>query len=177
MTKGVIAVARMKCDFDSTGVISDLHWTFTLIAIFSFISFMAAIPDFPNAFGVSFAIFLLSLSAFFLTSDLKCGSIYAFEDKVIIIHKFFGKKVFVSSIKYSDIRLAKYNIKTSGWGFIRYDIVLTIFKKSERNIRIKSKMNRNKYMPTEKPDEYKEYLNEHPMVKMCSFINERAEEI
>ena len=167
---------RMKCEFESTGVLGGIHTTFLLTAIFSFSSFLAAIPYFPTFSGVSFIIFLVSLSATIITSALQSGVIYAFESKIMIIHRFFNKRVLVSYISYRDIEYADYNVKAvhSRIGFVGYNITLTITKKSEKTVKITAMMDINENMPTEKPDEYKKYLNEQPLVKMCRFINERA---
>ncbi|MCH5194564.1 MAG: hypothetical protein J1F11_11420 [Oscillospiraceae bacterium] len=169
-------MVRMKCDFDSTGVLDGVHLTFLLIAIFSFSSFLAAIPYFPIFSGVSFIIFFVSSPAALITSALRGGVIYAVGDKIIIMHRFFNKKVFVSYIRYRDIEYAEYNVKAvhSRIGFIGYDIILTITKKTEGTVKITSGLDIKESMPTDNPDEYKKYLNEHQMVKICRFINERA---
>lgn len=176
MTKGVIAVKRMKCEFDSTGILGDVHTAFSLIAVFSFSLSVAAIPYYLIASLVSFVIFLVSLPATFITSSLQDGVIYAVEDKIIITHKFFNKKVFVSSIRYSDIEYAEYNVKAlhSRIGFCGYEIKLIITTKTGSSVKITSGMDIKENMPTDKPDEYKKYLNKRPLVKMCRFINEKS---
>ncbi|MCH5348889.1 MAG: hypothetical protein J1E40_06160, partial [Oscillospiraceae bacterium] len=131
---------RMKCEFDSTGVLGGVHSTFFLIAVFSFSSFLAAIPYFPTFSGVSFIIFFVSSPVSFITSTLQDGVIYAVGDKIIITHKFFNKKVFVSYISYRGIEYAEYNVEAvhSRIGFIRYDIILIITEKSGNSVKITS---------------------------------------
>ena len=136
---------------------------------------MANIYKFPTV-GTFFIIFLVSLTATLITLALRGGVICAFENKVVIAHKFFSKRVLVSTIRYSDIKHAKYNVKAihSRLGFLRYEMKFTITKKSKSSVNIISWLDVDENLPTDNPDEYKEYLNEHPMVKMCNFINERA---
>ena len=167
---------RMKCEFESTGVLGGVNTTFFLTAIFSFSTFFAALPYFSIVSGVSFIIFLVSLPAAIITSALRGGVIYAFESKIMIIHRFFNKRVFVSSIRFSDIKHADYNVEASysRIGFIGYNITLTITEKTENEVKITAAMDIDEHMPTEKPDEYKKHLSEQPLVKMCRFINERA---
>ena len=166
----------MKCDFYSTGVFDIIFSIFLLTAIFSFSSFAAAIPYFPTFSGISFVIFLISLPASIIISSLRDGVIYAFEKKVVIIHKFFSRKVLVSHISYRDIEYAEYNVKAvySRLGFVEYDIILTITKKTGSTVKVTSALDIKENMPTDKPDEYKKYLNERPLVKMCRFINEKS---
>lgn len=168
----------MKCEFDSMGVFGVLHEIFLLSAILSFGSSFVFLIFEENVLGasVSFIIFLVSFTAENITSVLNNGYIYVLESKVIITHKFFNKKVFVSYISYRDIEYAEYNVKAvhSRMGFLRYDITLTITKKSGRAVKVVSGLDIKENMPTDKPDEYKEYLNEQPFVKMCRFINEKS---
>ena len=169
-------MVRMKYEFDSTGDTDGVYTTFFLIAIFSFGIAIASIADYPNFSGIMFIIFLVSLLAVFITSVLRGGVIYAFEKKVVIIHKFFSRKVLVSHISYRDIEYAEYNVKAvySRLGFVEYDIILTITKKTGSSVKVTSGLDIKENMPTDKPDKYKKYLNEHPIVKMCNFINEKA---
>ena len=166
----------MECKFDSSEGFGILNQIFSLSAIFSFSTVLAAIPYFPTVSGVSFIIFLVSLPAAIITSALRGGVLCAFENKVVIIHRFFNKRVFVSSIRFSDIKHADYNVEAnySRLGFSGYEIKLTITTKTENEVKITAAMDIDEHMPTEKPDEYKAYLNEQPFVKMCRFINERA---
>lgn len=158
----------MKCDFYTTGVFDVIFSIFIIIASFSFVAAFVSIS--------ALVALSVSLTAAFITSALRGGVICAFENKVVIIHKFFSKRVLASSVRYSDIKHAEYNVKSvhSRLGFVRYDIILTITKGTGRTVKIISKMDIEENLPTDNPDEYKEYLNEHPMVKMCNFINERA---
>lgn len=166
----------MKCDFDSTGVLYGIYFTFLLTAIFSFSTFFAALPYFSVVSGVSIVIFLVSLPAAIITSALKGGVIYALEDKIIIIHKFLNKRVLVSYISYRDIKHADYNVQPfrSRIAFYGYNIILTITKKSGKTVKITALMDITESMPTEKPDEYKAHLNKQALMKMCRFINEKA---
>ena len=160
------------------GVFGALHEVFTLSDILSFGAAFVFLVFEESVLGasVSFIIFLVSFTAENITSVLNNGSIYALESKVMIVHKFFNKKVFVSCISYRGIEYAEYNVKAahSRIGFIRYDITLIITKKSGSTVKVTSGLDIKENMPTDKPDEYKEYLNEHPMAKICRFINERA---
>ena len=171
-----MTVERMKCEFDSTGIFSILYQISILSAIFSCSAVFAFNFRFPIGAGISFIILILSMIALIITLNLKSGIICAIEDKVIITHIFLSKSVFVSAISYEDIKCAEYNVKAlhSRLGFCGYEIILTITEKTENEFKITAAMNIDEHMPTEKPDEYKKYLNEQPLVKMCRFINERA---
>ena len=176
MTKGVIIVVRMKCDFDSTGVFSILRQIFILSAIFSISLVPCFIFDYTNVSGILFIIFIVSIIALLIISRLKGGIICILENKIIIAHKFFNKNVLVSSISYRDIKYAEYNVEAvrSRVLFFGYNVILKITKKSKKTVKITAMMYIKENFPMDYPDEYKEYLNEQPLVKICSLINERA---
>lgn len=172
-----MTVKSVKCQFDSTGTFYVLRQIFQLSAIIP-LGFLPTciIFDELSVSGILFIIFIISIMALLIISRLEGGIIGILENKVIIAHKIFNKHVLVSSISYNDIISAEYNVEAvrSRLIFFGYKVILKITQKSKKTVKITAMMDIKENFPMDYPDEYKEYLNEQPLVKMCRLINERA---
>ena len=166
----------MKCRFDSTGTLKGLKTFFILTAIFSFSTTFGCLFKYDSVSAVSFIIFLLSAAAGAVISALCEGCVLACENQIIIYHKFFSRKVLVSRIPYEEIEYADYTIKGSysRLGFDCYLFTLKLHLTDEREILLSKELDIPESLPTEKPDEYKEYVSKLPLTLMCRLINERV---
>ena len=169
----------MKCEFDSTSRFTVLKDFFIIIACISVSTAIAAAiyDDLQALSAICFTvIFPLSAIAGVTISFLQKGTIIADENLVIISHKLFKRDVLISGIYYDDIDCIEYQVKhlTGRFGFMGYRLVVTIKYCDENEIILFNELDISENMPTEKPDEYKKFLANCPMVKLCKYINKRA---
>lgn len=167
----------MRCEFETTGTIENRRAVCVLMIACFLTAAISTSPHFPDSLAVVFVIlFILSVLLLIALSLLKGGVIRARGKQVIISHNFLDGNAFVSYIGYNEITYAEYHVESlrRGYSFYGYSLSLTINKKSGKKVTLSKSLDIEKNFPTENPDEYKEFLKEQPLVKMCKYINERA---
>lgn len=146
-----------------------------LIALFGFLFGM-----FEREFKVYFVLIPIAFFAWLVLMLTQDGTILADENGIVISHKLLEKNVFVSKITYDEIDYADYKIKATHhrlYGFMGYVLTLSLKKKNGKTVKLIAKLDIPENMPTEKPDEYKEFLANCPMVKMCEYINNKVRNV
>lgn len=161
----------MKCKFKSTGRFEVSIYLSGIIAWFFFV--IGLVEHEVKVYFVVIPIAFFVWIALMVTQD---GIIRANENEVIISHKLMKKNILVSRIAYDEIDYADYKIKATHnrIGFTGYVLTLSLKKKNGKVVNLITKLGISENMPIEKPDEYKKFLANCPMVKLCKYINKRA---
>ena len=121
-------------------------------------------------------IFIISAVAAVFLLNIKGGVIYAKSDKLVITHSFASRKVLISRISYEYIQYADYNVtqKRSRISFYCYVFELIIHMKNGKKIKLCVDLNIPEDKPMCDPDGYKRFINDQPIMKLCSYINEKS---
>lgn len=168
----------MKCEFDTAGLRDLLKDIFIILTVFSLVFILPSLgaDEFMTAFFVSLAVFILSVIGLISVHLFKGGIIRADEEQVVISHNFMGVKAFASYMGYDKIECVDYQIEDvrSKVIFYYYKLILVIKKKSGKKVKVSVRLDIKENFPMENPEEYKEYLDEQPLIKICKYINERS---
>lgn len=162
----------MKCEFYSTGKFYLCKKIILFLNIFLIFSFQFIISDRLIRLYAPFVILFTALTELFVISVFESGKILACKNQLIIYHKVFNKKALVSHIEYKNISCAEYCIRKSyARGISECRIFVLTVKCSDGKKRVFiSEM----IAPPKDPDDYNEYINNQPMMKLCRYINEKS---
>ena len=162
----------MKCEFYSTGKLYLCEKITLFLNIFLIFSSVFIIRDRVICIYALVVILFTALTELFVISIFESGQILACKDQLIIYHKVFNKKAFVSHIEYKNISCAEYCIRKSysrGVFECRLFVLTVKCSDGKKKVFISEMID-----PPKDPDSYNEYINNQPMMKLCRYINEKS---
>lgn len=173
----------MGAEFDSTKTIDNIFQTSLLLAILCGSMFLVFIKDL--FLSDKFIILELILGVITLLFTLICVIIAdgcrvfitADNEKIIVVHTIFKKEFLHKNIEYNKIDCAECEVKAIGtrYGGIIYKMFLKLKMKDGSEISGFKELSIESELPVSRPDEYKRYVSEQPLQKLCDFINKQFE--
>lgn len=157
-----------ECEFDCTEGIHDILTGAVVISVLV-LSVMLCLDVRKLPWSVLAILFLvIGIIALMIWLKLGKGRLIANTQAVRIDYSFLSR-----DIPMEEITAAVYDVESSAdrVGNIYYRLILKIKTKSG-SVMFRRELNIEKDLPTNHPEKYKAMLDEHPMVKLCGFINE-----
>lgn len=103
--------------------------------------------------------------------------INADNEKIIVVYTIFKKEFLHKNIEYDKIYCAECEVKAIGqrFGGIIYKMFFTVKMKDGSEFSGFKELSIESELPVSRPDEYKRYISEQPLQKLCDFINKQLE--
>ena len=160
----------MKAEFERTKTVENIivvSLVLTFLAIF-ILSFMLenALWAFLPA-GIWFMVCCICLSCH--------GEIIAGEKGIVIVSKFFNRKIGKKVVLYSDIDRTNCGVESVGYryGRVSHVMKLTIKLKGSSRIIVSMGLDIDSSFPASEPDKYKQYIHEQPLMQLSHYIDSK----
>lgn len=160
-----------ECAFEYTGTVKVIKTVLLVTAVVLITVLITCALDIPAAVGaVMFFVFAVS-TGFTIYISLRNGRIAADDEKLTV--SYFSR----IEIRFSEIDCANCEVDAHGdrWGNIYYELVLKIEAKDSRSYTFCQPLNLESGYPAKHPDEYKRFVEEQSLTKMCALIKSRIE--
>lgn len=174
----------MKAEFDRLKSVNTLWWiSFYTAFISGWVFFTAFMMMYINELHGALIVVVIS-GILTMTAVVACviisdshGLITADDDGVTVVSVFFGKEIIRPKMEYDKIECAECDVKTVGtrYGGVLYKMFFTVKMKDGSEISVFEELNIESGLPASKPDEYKNYINQQPLMQLCRYINKMAE--
>lgn len=119
-------------------------------------------------------LFIILIIPFAVLIKLQSGVISANKNKLVIYHRLFNRRVFISTVYMRDIKSAECTVKTYGdrWGRVNFHLNFTVTKKNGRKLIFSKLIDCPKEFNAKKLDGL---IDQQPLQKLCDFINKQLE--
>lgn len=165
----------MKCEFDYEK--SSLNkWTaFGLAVIFGGMIILGAlafcISDYKYEFELLSFIFAIFGAVLLRVKLSNLDGVIMCSQKSIAVCRKHRKRVIpfgsIESIScVPEVMHTRYDVK--------HYLVFTVTLKTDKKLEFCKELNIEKDFPVQQPEKFKEYIEEQPLMQLCSYINERS---
>lgn len=119
-------------------------------------------------------LFIILIIPFAILIKLQSGVISANKNKLVIYHRLFNRRVFISTVYMRDIKSAECTVKTAGdrFGRVSFHLHFTVTKKNGRKLIFSKSIDCPKEFNAKKLEEL---VDGQPLQKLCDFINEQIQ--
>ena len=162
---------RAECGFDGTPVMRVLFLAMGIIPLLVLLMLFGSRVSIRSAGGLAAYISCVGVmaAALILKAKLGRGRITVDEEYVNIHYGFLGKKLPLSDITYFSCDV---ETQSGRYGGISYTMVLTIKTSDGERFAYEQELCVEDDLPAKAPEKYRKYLDEQPMMKLCSFVKE-----
>lgn len=160
---------RAECGFDGTTVMRVLLLAMAFIPLMVLFALFSYHVSIRSAGGLAAYISCVGVmaAALILKAMLGKGRITVDEEHVNIHYGFLSKKLPLSGITYFSCDV---EMQSGRYGNIAYTMVLTIKTSDGKRFAYEQELDVEDDFPAKSPEKYRKYLDEQPMMKLCSFV-------
>ena len=171
----------MKAELDRskvTDIIFQISLCFAALCVSAFLAMLAEFLINENVIPI------IILGVLTLIFTLLCVVIAdsviiinADNEKIIVVYTIFKKEFLHKNIEYDKIDCTECEVKAVGtrYGGVIYKMYFTVKMKDGSEFSGFEELNMESGLPVSRPDEYKRYISEQPLQKLCDFINEQIQ--
>lgn len=158
-----------ECGFDGTPVMRLLFLAMGIIPLLVLMMLFGGHVSMRSAGGLAAYISCVGVmaAALILKAKLGRGRITVDDEHVNIRYGFLSKKLPLNEITYFSCDV---ETQSGRYGNIAYIMVLTIKTSDGKRFAYEQELDVEDDLPAKAPEKYRKYLDEQPMMKLCSFV-------
>lgn len=160
---------RAECGFECTPITRVIMLAMAFIPLMALFALFGYHVSMRSAGGLAAYISCVGVmaAALILKAKLGRGRITVDDEHVNIRYGFLSKKLPLSGITYFSCDV---ETQSGRYGNIAYIMVLTIKTSDGKRFAYEQELDVENDLPAKAPEKYRKYLDEQPMMKLCSFV-------